>query len=1105
MKHLRWWLPALLCTMIGTPILAQAPDWENEQVIGRNKLPGRVDSLPFPTSESAVANDRSSSDWYQSLNGEWNFHWSPEPAMRPGAFYSSEFDDTAWDKLPVPGCWQMYGYGIPVYTNATYPFKKDEPRVMGEPENKDWTSYKWRNQVGSYRRKFTVPAEWQQRRVIMHFEGVDSAFYLWVNGKQVGYSQDSRTPAAFDVTEFLVDGENLLAVEVYQYCDGSYLEDQDMWRMSGIFRDVYLWSHAEVHVRDFVVSTDLDENYRDAMMDVRVELSNHSAATQSFSLEAELWNSQGDVVLSRDVSGEIAPRGTQLASIAHLAISNPDKWTAETPQLYKVLLKLKDSDGNTIECLSHNVGFREVVIADGQLKVNGQPILVKGVNRHEHDPATGHTVSVESMRRDIVLMKQFNINTVRTSHYPDHPKFYELCDEYGLYVIDEANVEAHGYGWGPDNNAIAKDPRWQEAHVDRARRMVERDKNHPSIIVWSLGNESGNGVCLEAMYDWIKQRDPSRPIEYEQAHERRNTDIYCPMYMNIAGMIKYATKEGITRPLIQCEYAHAMGNSVGNLQDYWDAIEKYPALQGGCIWDWVDQGITKKVPTAKFAESSSGPRAFILGTHDAGEGVVGAVALENDTRLDLTGPLTLEVEVKGQRVDRFNPLISKGDHQYLLRMDNGGINFTLFKDKWVGLQTPYDKADLKAGWNRITASYDGKQMSLYVNGDEKARGAGPANIDPSNHLVNIGRNSEHQERVSRLPIRRARIYARTLSADEVARVEDRDEEQLVLDVDLRNASDNGQPMSPRGIREFFAYGGDFGDLPNDADFCCNGLVQPDRTLNPHIWEVKKVYQNITVEKAEATGMFHIRNKHFFTNLDQFECDWKLRVDGEIALEGSLGRLDIAPQTSRVVEVPVKVDEQAECFLTISFRLPNDTSWADQGHVVAWDQVALTTGSADATMVSNDKHVSATEDGAEVSVVGDGFAARIDKQSGTLVSYSVSDHELLAAPLRPNFRKNPNSNQRAQDIWKKDWGGWVNAAERLQVTNSQVTQSDGVVRVSFDMKLTSVSNSKLQLAYEFRGDGTVAVVMQYEPRQKNTNPLLPRFGMSLAVADSLNRV
>lgn len=228
MKHLRWWLPALLCTMIGTPILAQAPDWENEQVIGRNKLPGRVDSLPFPTSESAVANDRSSSDWYQSLNGEWNFHWSPEPAMRPGAFYSSEFDDTAWDKLPVPGCWQMYGYGIPVYTNATYPFKKDEPRVMGEPENKDWTSYKWRNQVGSYRRKFTVPAEWQQRRVIMHSEGVDSAFYLWVNGKQVGYSQDSRTPAAFDVTEFLVDGENLLAVEVYQYCDGSYLEDQDM-------------------------------------------------------------------------------------------------------------------------------------------------------------------------------------------------------------------------------------------------------------------------------------------------------------------------------------------------------------------------------------------------------------------------------------------------------------------------------------------------------------------------------------------------------------------------------------------------------------------------------------------------------------------------------------------------------------------------------------------------------------------------------------------------------------------------------------------------------------------------------------------------------------
>ena len=1105
MKQPRLWLLALPLIWICVHASAQAIDWENEQVIGRNKLPGRVDALPFPTFESAIANDRTASPWYQSLNGAWKFHWSPEPSKRPDSFHAVEFDDLTWGKLVVPGCWQMHGHGIPIYTNATYPFAKDEPRVMGEPENKDWTSYKWRNQVGSYRHTFTVSADWKMRRTIIHFDGVDSAFYIWINGKQVGYSQDSRTPAEFDITEYLTDGQNVLAVEVYQYCDGSYLEDQDMWRMSGIFRDVYLWSHADVYVQDFFVTTDLDHAYRDASLSVRVELANQAEAARSYSLEAKLLSAEGEVVASGNVSGEL-PTGNSHYEIANLSVSNPAKWTAETPNLYQLVLTLRDGDGKTVECQSHNVGFRDVVISNGQLKVNGQPILVKGVNRHEHDPKTGHTVSVESMIQDIVLMKQFNINTVRTSHYPNHPKFYELCDEYGLYVIDEANVEAHGYGWGPDNNAIAKDPRWRDAHVDRARRMVERDKNHPSIIIWSLGNESGNGVCLEAMYDWIKQRDPSRPIEYEQAHERRNTDIYCPMYMNIQNMIKYATKEGITRPLIQCEYAHAMGNSVGNLQDYWDAIEKYPALQGGCIWDWVDQGITKSVPTMRRCESLRGPSGVVLGTHDAVDGVVGAVELDHDEKLDRTGPLTLEVEVKGQRVNRFNPLISKGDHQYLLRLDNGGINFTLFRDKWDGLQVPYDKAGLLDGWNRITATYDGKQMVLYVNGQERGRGDGPNRIDRSGHRVNIGRNSEHHDRVSQLPIRQARIYSRALTPAEVFSVEERNDDRLVLDIDLRQISDTEQPLSPRGLREYFAYGGDFGDLPNDGDFCCNGLVQPDRSLNPHIWEVKKVYQNVSVARDLATDQYSVANKFFFTNLDQFECDFVLRSDGEVRQRGSLGRIDVAPQSTATIELPIRLtQETTERFVTIYFRLAVDTKWAKKGHVIAWDQIKLTDGLARRNISSHNGEVDVTESELGVAIIGADFTASINKENGSITSYTLDNREMLNAPLRPNFFKNPNSNQRPHDLWKKEWGGWVNASDQMQAVSTEIVKRDGVATLRFVLNVKTVANSRLGLEYRFTRDGAITVSMEYEPQQKNIRPLLPRFGMSLALPKSIDQV
>ncbi|MCA9122172.1 MAG: DUF4981 domain-containing protein [Planctomycetaceae bacterium] len=1104
MNALRPWLLAQTLVATCVPLLAQAPDWENEQVISRNKLAPRVDALPFPNSESALSDARDASPWYKALNGDWKFHWVGQPDERPHQFFEPQFDDSDWQTLPVPSCWQMHGYGVPLYTNMTYPFKKDEPRVMGQPDNSSWTSYKWRNQVGSYRRRFTLPDTWQDRRVIIHFEGVDSAFYLWINGQPVGYSQGSRTPAEFDITEHVVPGENLVAAEVYQYCDGSYLEDQDMWRLSGIFRDVYLWSHDTLHVRDFYVTTDLNDDYSAATMNVRMEVTNHSDSAQDCTIAVALLDGAGEPVSTIESMPSISQKRPFFATSTH-AIGKPKLWSAETPNLYTLLLTLKDADGNIIEHQSHPIGFREVAIEGGQLKVNGQPILIKGVNRHEHDPDTGHTVSVESMIQDIVLMKQFNINTVRTSHYPDHPAFYDLCDRYGMYVFDETNIESHGYGSGA-GNPIASSPRWKEAHLDRARRMVERDKNHASIIVWSLGNEAGSGLCFEAMYDWIKQRDPTRPVQYEPAHEEKNTDIVCPMYMTIERMIGYAKRPGITRPLIQCEYAHAMGNSVGNLQDYWDAIDKHPALQGGCIWDWVDQGITKPVPTARKCDSRRGPRAVVIGTHNTEDGVTGAVELDSDTRLDVTGPLTLEVELMGQRVDRFNPLISKGDHQYLLRMDNRGINFTLFRDKWVGLQVAYDKAELLDGWNRITATYDGQQMVLYVNGQEKGRGAGPARIDRSSHRVNIGRNSEHHDRVSMLPIRRARIYSKALTPDLVARVEGRSEDQLLLDIDLRQISDEEQSLSPRGVHEYFAYGGDFGDLPNDGDFCCNGLVQPDRSLNPHIWEVKKVYQNVSISRESTAGRLQVTNKFFFTNLDQFECDWSLRVDGEVRQRGQLGRIDVAPQSSESIELPLRLTrEAAERFLTIYFRLAKDTNWAKQGHVVAWEQIKLTDSPPSIGSEIDNGDVDVEESDSEILINGNGYAARLNKEDGSLTSYVLDGLEMMKTPLRPNFSKNPNSNQRANDLWKKEWGGWVYAKDELRVESVELAKATNATSVRFDLNVLSVAEGRLGLEYRFTSDGSVAVAMQYEPKQPNPRPLLPRFGMSFAVPKAINQV
>jgi beta-galactosidase len=559
-------------------------DWENPAVNNINKEKPRASFIAYETREAALAGNRQESDYFKSLNGKWSFHFSPKPADRPFYFYEEDYDVRDWDLIDVPSNWELQGYGIAIYRNSGYAFANPNPPLIPADDNP----------VGSYRVDFQVPENWQNREVYIHFGAVSSAFYIWINGDRVGYSEDSKTPAEFNITKYLKKGNNTLAVEVYRWCDGSYLEDQDFFRLSGITRDVYLYARNPLHIRDLFVRSNLSDNYLDGIFGLDVEVANSGKKGSCCELTAALM--EGSKILWEDTQKVEVNDGSAAIQFGQ-TLPSIKKWSAEQPHLYTLLISLKRSESEPVEFISLPVGFRRMEIRNKQFLVNGVAVYLKGVNIHEHDPLTGHVVDEDLMKLDILTMKSHNINAVRTSHYPQPERWYELCDQYGLYLIGEANIESHGIGYNKDVT-LADRPEWAQQHMERTVNMVERDKNHPSVIIWSLGNEAGDGHNMLADYNWIKQRDPSRPVQYERAEKstnttERHTDIWCPMYARIDYMVKYAQNPNNDRPLIQCEYAHAMGNSVGNLQDYWDAIESYPILQGGFIWDWVDQGLVK--------------------------------------------------------------------------------------------------------------------------------------------------------------------------------------------------------------------------------------------------------------------------------------------------------------------------------------------------------------------------------------------------------------------------------------------------------------------------------------------------------------------------------
>ena len=542
-------------------------EWQDAEINQINRAPMHSSFFAYESVEAANKAVKEKSENFMTLNGTWKFFWVENADQRPTDFFKVGYNDKGWDDFQVPAVWELNGYGDPIYVNVGYgwrnQYKNNPPFVPTE-----------KNHVGSYRREIVVPADWKGKDIIAHFGSVTSNMYLWVNGKFVGYSEDSKLEAEFDITKYLKPGQkNLIAFQVFRWCDGSYLEDQDFFRHSGVGRDCYLYTRNQKRIDDIRITPDLDSEYKNGTLGIELSLKGNNNVT------LELLDSHNNVVATKEVkgSGKVS---------AEMAVENPNKWTAETPYLYTLRASVKN--GNSVsEVVPVKVGFRKIELKNAQILVNGQPVLFKGANRHEMDPDGGYVVSRERMIQDIQIMKKFNINAVRTCHYPDDPFWYELCDKYGIYMVAEANIESHGMGYG--ETTLAKNPIYAKAHMERNMRNVQRNFNHPSIIFWSLGNEAGYGPNFEAAYDWIKAEDPSRAVQYEQAHKDGKSDIFCPMYYRYTGCEEYSKDDKYQKPLIQCEYAHAMGNSEGGFKEYWDLIRKYPKYQGGFIWDFVDQ------------------------------------------------------------------------------------------------------------------------------------------------------------------------------------------------------------------------------------------------------------------------------------------------------------------------------------------------------------------------------------------------------------------------------------------------------------------------------------------------------------------------------------
>lgn len=891
------------------PKTKSSNDWENQNIIGINKEPGFATFIPFASVEEMKTDpyyahpwERTRSSRYILLNGNWKFNWVKSPEERPKDFYKPSYNVEEWGEIPVPSNWEMHGYGTPIYTNITYPFRNNPPFIQGQP---GYTVCDEPDAVGSYRRDFTIPSDWKDKEVFITFEGCYSAMYLWINGHKVGYSQGSANDARFDITKFVHPGRNTIAVEVYRWSDGSYLEDQDMFRLSGIYRDVYLTATPKIGLRDLHLTSTLSPGYGRAILNVDADVRNYGNISGTVSLRASVCDSEGKT-LQTVTSTPVLLKKNETASLqCTSSLPDPLLWSAESPNLYTVDVELLDKNGNLLEATSQKYGFRDIEIRNNKVYINGMLTLFKGANHHDTHPRLGKAVPVETMIEDVVLYKRHNLNTIRTSHYPKDPKMYALFDYYGLYTMDEADQECHG------NSSLTDNPEWREAFVDRAVRMVDRDKNHPSIIFWSLGNESGAGCNVEAECEAVKAIDNSRIIHYEGMNSI--ADVDSRMYPSLESM-EQTDRNGNQKPFFLCEYDHSMGNSIGSLDQYWDYIQnKSERMIGGCIWDWVDQGLNKP-----------------------------------------------------------------------------------------------DEPDTN-----------------------------------------------------------------------------------------------------------YYFGGSFGDMPNDNDFCCNGIVTPDRAVTPKLLEVKNVYQYIRFRLKDPDSV-SLQNDYTVHNLNDFNLRYAIERNGETIHSDIFGLSDCKPTENLTVRIPMErflTDPMAEYFIKLEVLTKEDSPWADAGHVVASAQLPLTALKPDtakeetktqsyigsrasrAVSAADEGIISTSEKDQNVSFYGNGWSVTFNKATGLPVSLIYASKEMLKGDDALTFYGYRSISNEPRD--------WIEHIHSLKDFSWQMADDHRGVTLTAE-RLSKAGDDEVAhtIAYTISPDGSIDVKVDFATGHQFS---LPRLGLQTMFNESLENV
>lgn len=1094
------------------------PEWNNNiPAFEVNAEPPHATLMPYANLGEALAADRTHSPYRRGLDGEWRFQHADRPADRDAGFYRTDVDDRSWKTIPVPSDWQLHGYDFPIYTNITYPWWG----ANGQNENAQPPFAPTRfNPVGQYRRTFTVPANWAGRETFVHFEGVKSAFYLWINGVKVGYHEDSYVPGEFDITRYLKPGTNQIAVEVYRFSDGDWMEDQDMIRLSGIFRSVYLFSTPAVHLRDFKLDTPLKDGYTNADLSVTASVRGYGTAPAAgrYTVETTLYDARNRPVWSAPLTqpadlGSVKA-GQDVTVRAAKAVRAPKLWSAERPNLYTAVLRLRDPAGKVIETLSSRVGFREFALKDGLMRINGEPISLRGTNRHETQPDRGSAVTRADMVKDITLMKRMNINAVRTSHYPDNPTWYELADQYGLYVLDETNLETHGIR----DRYPASDPNWTAAVVDRAQQMVHRDKNHPSVIIWSLGNEAGGGSNFVAMHDWIRSYDSTRVIQYEGDNRPQVSDVRSHMYESPATVANRAADTSDTRPYIMIEYAHSMGNSTGNLKEYWDVVRSHPVLQGGFIWDFVDQALTWPTPPRKrLTETGPDTLTAELGpsaTLDKASGLSGPAVFAPDKGLDINGSVTAEAWVTPGAVGGHQPIVAKGDTQYSLKQTDDHLEFFIYSGgSWISATAPLP-ADWTGREHHVAGVFDkaAGKLTLYIDGEAKATRTTDRTPDSDNAPIALGTDADNPSRVFSGHIRAARVYDRALSADELAASGRSPSDAGVrFWFDAATAAYGEQkPASPT----YLSYGGDWGDNPNDGNFESDGILPATREPGGKADEVKHVYQAVNVSAGSdvTSGVITIKNENLFTNVDAYNGHWTLVADGRPVQRGSLtaDQLDIAPLKSKTVTLPIHRPARpapgSEYFLELSFTTKTPTRWAAPGFEVAKDQLPVGFGGPVVTPVPLDRvpHVSTANDDDSVTVTGKGFTVTVAKDSGAITSYKANGVQLVKSGPEPNFWRAPTDNDVGNGQPNRN-GTWRHAGADRHVTGVTVQPIAGqAVAINVTGTLPTSTPSSYTTTYTVFGNGEIKVDDTLHPGASSL-PYIPEVGTMLSLPGRFENV